>query len=99
MFTVGVTSFISTILTIREASQGEPYFFSLQISLWLWFTVLFGNFAEAIAEGRGKAQAESLRKTKTETLAKKLDNINDEKFKLVPATALWARGAGAGRSW
>src|SRR5580693_855607 len=72
MFTVGVTSVLSTFLTFQAASLGRPYAVSLQIALWLWFTVLFGNFAEAVAEGRGKAQAESLRKTKTETMAKRL---------------------------
>ena len=46
--------------------------FELQIALWLWFTVLFANFAEAMAEARGKAQAEALRKTKTDTVAKRL---------------------------
>ena len=59
MFAVGVCSAISTIITFREAYWGLPFSFSLQISLWLWFTVFFGNFAEAIAEGRGIAIAEA----------------------------------------
>jgi K+-transporting ATPase ATPase B chain len=50
-------------------AQGEPLGFTLQIALWLWFTVLFANFAEAVAEGRGKAQANTLRKTRTQTIA------------------------------
>jgi K+-transporting ATPase ATPase B chain len=88
MFTVGVASAISSLLTFRDASQGHPYFLNLQITLWLWFTVLFGNFAEAVAEGRGKAQADSLRKTKTETLAKKVPNIESTDFKQMPASSL-----------
>lgn len=63
---------------------GQPLFTG-QVALWLWFTVLFANFAEAMAEGRGKAQAESLRKTKTDTLARKLVNGKEER---VPATQL-----------
>ena len=85
MFTVGVTSAAATLITARDATLGEPFIFSLQIALWLWFTVLFGNFAEAVAEGRGKAQADSLRKTKTETMAKKLASIGSVDFKFVPA--------------
>ena len=88
MFTVGVTSVLSTFFTLRDAAAAQPFAISLQISLWLWFTVLFGNFAEAVAEGRGKAQAESLRKTKTDTLAKKIANINTTEFKNVPAADL-----------
>jgi len=88
MFTVGVASAVATLITLRDAALGRPFLFSLQIALWLWFTVLFGNFAEAIAEGRGKAQADSLRKTKTETLAKKLTSLAGVNFKLVPATEL-----------
>ena len=64
---------------------GAGFGFQLQICLWLWFTVLFANFAEAMAEGRGKAQADSLRKTKSETQAKKLVN---SKIELTPASAL-----------
>ncbi|MFM9449501.1 potassium-transporting ATPase subunit B, partial [Streptomyces acidiscabies] len=58
-----------------------------QIILWLWFTVLFANFAEAVAEGRGKAQADSLRKTRTESQAKLLTGAGSE-VKLVPGTSL-----------
>jgi K+-transporting ATPase ATPase B chain len=60
--------------------------FEFQIVLWLWFTVLFANFAEAVAEGRGKAQAESLRRQRTETQAKLLTGAADD-FRLVPAPA------------
>ncbi len=85
MFTVGVCSFAASLLTWRAVSDGKPYSFSLQIALWLWFTVLFGNFAEALAEGRGKAQADTLRKTKTDTLAKKLSSKTATEHQLVPA--------------
>jgi K+-transporting ATPase ATPase B chain len=88
MFTVGVTSAVSTLITVRDAALGKPFGLSLQIALWLWFTVLFGNFAEAIAEGRGKAQADSLRKTKTEAVAKKVANVNATDFTQVSATNL-----------
>jgi K+-transporting ATPase ATPase B chain len=88
MFCVGITSVVSTLIASRDAAFNMPWTFSGQIALWLWFTVLFGNFAEAMAEGRGKAQADSLRKTKTETMAKRLSHIADREFKLVPAEEL-----------
>ncbi|MDX2040201.1 MAG: potassium-transporting ATPase subunit KdpB [Acidobacteriota bacterium] len=73
MFVVEVGSVITTILLLRDLAMGTPGIrFSLQITLWLWFTVLFANFAEAMAEGRGKAQADTLRKSKTETTANRL---------------------------
>src|SRR5678809_1111425 len=73
MFAVEVVAALTTILFIRDIAIGAPNLgFSFQIILWLWFTVLFANFAEAVAEGRGKAQAESLRKTRTESQAKLL---------------------------
>jgi K+-transporting ATPase ATPase B chain len=73
MFVVEVGSVITSLLLVRDALAGKPGFgFDLQITLWLWFTVLFANFAEAMAEGRGKAQAETLRKARSETLAKRL---------------------------
>ncbi len=70
MFVVEVGSVITTVLLIR--SPRNAFGFDLQITLWLWFTVLFANFAEAMAEGRGKAQADTLRKAKTETIANRL---------------------------
>src|SRR5262245_47936813 len=73
MFVVEVVAVLTTVLFIRDIVIGAGnYAFSLQINLWLWFTVLFANFAEAVAEGRGKAQAASLRATKTDVMAKKL---------------------------
>src|SRR6202035_5555021 len=70
MFVVEIGSVITTVLLILHPHQA--FGFNLQITLWLWFTVLFANFAEAMAEGRGKAQAETLRRTKSETLANRL---------------------------
>ena len=73
MFVVEVGSVITTLLLIRDLATGVAGVgFALQITLWLWFTVLFANFAEAMAEGRGKAQADNLRKARTETKARKL---------------------------
>lgn len=87
MFVVEVVAALTTILFIRDVVTGAGNLgFSFQINLWLWFTVLFANFAEAVAEGRGKAQAATLRKTKTETMAKRLANGAD--WTQVPATAL-----------
>src|SRR5215475_3806714 len=72
MFVVEVGSVLTSILLIRNIAKGAPVGFELQITLWLWFTVLFANFAEAMAEGRGKAQADTLRRAKTETVAHRL---------------------------
>src|SRR6516225_4483604 len=73
MFVVEVGSVITTVLLIKDiAKHSSAFGFDLQITAWLWFTVLFANFAEAMAEGRGKAQAETLRRAKSETLANRL---------------------------
>ena len=73
MFVVEIGSLITTIYTIRDVALGHHTLrFDLQITLWLWFTVLFANFAEAMAEGRGKAQADALRKAKSNTVAVRL---------------------------
>jgi K+-transporting ATPase ATPase B chain len=75
MFVVEVGAALTTVLVIRDWRAAAPDLgFTFQITLWLWFTVLFANFAEAMAEGRGKAQADTLRKTKTETVAHRLMN-------------------------
>jgi len=71
MFVTEVGALITTVL-IFTGSQGEPISFLVQITLWLWFTVVFANFAEAMAEGRGKAQADTLRKTRTQTYANRI---------------------------
>jgi K+-transporting ATPase ATPase B chain len=73
MFVVEVGSVVTSILLLKETVRHQPIGFDLQITLWLWFTVLFANFAEAIAEGRGKAQADTLRQAKGETIAHRLD--------------------------
>jgi K+-transporting ATPase ATPase B chain len=73
MFVTEVGAAITTVLMFT-GNQGAPFGFLLQITLWLWFTVLFANFAEAMAEGRGKAQADSLRKARTQTFANRLKN-------------------------
>ena len=91
MFVVYVGSVLTTILWFQAASgQGEaPSGFILAIALWLWFTVLFANFAEALAEGRSKAQAESLRELKREAWAKKLYEPRfDAKWQMVQANDL-----------
>jgi K+-transporting ATPase ATPase B chain len=73
MFVVEIGSVVTSVLLVRDALAGKAGFgFDLQITLWLWFTVLFANFAEAMAEGRGKAQAETLRKARSETMANRL---------------------------
>jgi K+-transporting ATPase ATPase B chain len=69
MFVVEVGSVVTTVLLFRSSTS---FGFNLQITLWLWFTVLFANFAEAMAEGRGKAQADALRKARAETVANRL---------------------------
>src|SRR5215468_10276093 len=69
MFVVEIGSVITTVLLFKG---GEAFKFNLQITLWLWFTVLFANFAEAMAEGRGKAQADTLRRARSETMANRL---------------------------
>src|SRR6202047_3285367 len=87
MFVVEVGSAVTTVLLILERMQGQPGFrFNLQITLWLWFTVLFANFAEAMAERRGKAQADALRRAKAETMANRL--LPDGKTETVPGSKL-----------
>jgi K+-transporting ATPase ATPase B chain len=86
MFVVEVGSVITTILLILRPH--EAFKFNLQITLWLWFTVLFANFAEAMAEGRGKAQADTLRQARSETIANRL--TADGKVEKVPSSALRA---------
>jgi K+-transporting ATPase ATPase B chain len=89
MFVVAAVSTLTTILFLRDlVTGGGNLAFSFQINLWLWFTVLFANFAEAVAEGRGKAQADSLRKARTETQAKLLTANNGTGYRMVPGTSL-----------
>jgi potassium-transporting ATPase ATP-binding subunit len=86
MFVVEIVATLTTILFLRDVITGGAHLlFSFQINLWLWVTLLFANFAEAVAEGRGKAQAATLRKTRSETGAKLLEKCT---WREVPATAL-----------
>ena len=80
MFVVEVVAALTTVIFLRNLLMGggESLGFTFQIILWLWFTVLFANFAEAVAEGRGKAQAELLKKTRTESQAKLLDGARQD---------------------
>jgi potassium-transporting ATPase ATP-binding subunit len=87
MFVVEIGSVLTTIRFIRDAATGSSGLgFEFQITFWLWLTVLFANFAEAMAEGRGKAQADALRRAKTETVANR--ERTDGTYDVVPAPAL-----------
>ncbi len=99
MFVVEVGSALTTLLIVRDLVHGHTadLRFTLQVTLWLWFTVLFANFAEAMAEGRGKAQADTLRRAKTETVAQRIfagswgaeePGIEGVRTEAVPGTAL-----------
>ncbi len=89
MFVVEVVAALTTVIFVRDlATGGADPWFTLQIIVWLWFTVLFANFAEAVAEGRGKAQADSLRRTRTETQAKLLGDGDRTTYLMVPGTSL-----------
>ena len=89
MFVLEVVTALTTVILMRDlVTGGENIGFEIQIVLWLWFTVLFANFAEAIAEGRGKAQAAALRRQRTETQAKLLAGPGGSGHKLVPSTSL-----------
>src|SRR5712672_3326015 len=72
MFLVEVGAVLTTILLIPGLSKHVDYLFQIQITLWLWATVLFANLAEAVAEGRGKAQADTLRRARTTTMARRV---------------------------
>jgi potassium-transporting ATPase ATP-binding subunit len=86
MFVVEIGSVITTVLLFKG---GAAFKFNLQITLWLWFTVLFANFAEAMAEGRGKAQADTLRKARSETIANRILD-GDLQIEHVPSSKLKA---------
>jgi potassium-transporting ATPase ATP-binding subunit len=89
MFVLEVVTALTTVILIRDlVTDSENLVFEFQIVLWLWFTVLFANFAEAIAEGRGKAQADSLRRQRTETQAKLLMGPGKRGHKAIPSTSL-----------
>ncbi|HKU54636.1 MAG TPA: potassium-transporting ATPase subunit KdpB [Rhizomicrobium sp.] len=89
MFVVEITATLTTFLFIRDWQHGHHGLgFSFQINLWLWFTVLFANFAEAVAEGRGKAQADTLRRTRSDTVAKLLADQGAKLYSKKPAQLL-----------
>jgi K+-transporting ATPase ATPase B chain len=91
MFVVEIGSVLTSLIFVRDllhrASAGAPLWFTGAVTIWLWFTVVFANFAEAVAEGRGKAQADTLRKMRKETTARKLKGIRGEEF-VVPSSSL-----------
>jgi K+-transporting ATPase ATPase B chain len=91
MFALEVVTILTSILLVRDILTSRPISFELQIVIWLWFTVLFANLAEAVAEGRGKAQADALRSTRTQTRARRLLMPDDrELFEGVSADELEA---------
>src|SRR5499427_120038 len=90
MFVVEIVSLVTTILVIRDAIAGASILFSAQITFWLWFTVVFANFAEAVAEGRGKAQADNLRRMRTQTQGKLLANTSTRDYRRISALDLKA---------
>jgi K+-transporting ATPase ATPase B chain len=90
MFVVEIGSVLTTLILLRDlvapTPGAQPLWFTASVSLWLWFTVIFANFAEAVAEGRGKAQAATLRKMRQETTARRL--VNGKREERVPASSL-----------
>ena len=89
MFVLEVVTALTTVILAHDLVTGGQHIgFEFQIILWLWFTVLFANFAEAVAEGRGKAQADALRKTRTETQAKLLSGVVRSNYTTVSGTSL-----------
>jgi potassium-transporting ATPase ATP-binding subunit len=89
MFVVEIVATLTTVIFLRELlTGGGSLGFTAQIIFWLWLTVLFANFAEAVAEGRGKAQAATLRKARTETQAKRLVSLSGTRYDMVAAPQL-----------
>jgi K+-transporting ATPase ATPase B chain len=76
MLAVEIGALLTVLISAADIIQGRPYKFDVQISIWLWITILFANFAEALAEGRGRAQAETLRTARSEAKARKLISEN-----------------------
>ena len=89
MFVVEIVATLTTIIFVRDLVTGGAHLgFTFQIILWLWITVLFANFAEAVAEGRGKAQAATLRRARTETMAKLVSSPTATAYREIPASEL-----------
>lgn len=86
MFVVEIVTIITTLIVLGDIIAGKKILFDLQISLWLWFTIIFANFAEALAEGQGRAQAESLKKNRGEAVAQRL--LGDGGIEKIPAIKL-----------
>ncbi len=86
MFMVELVTVVTSVIVIGDIIAGRPVLFDLQIALWLWFTIIFANFAEALAEGQGRAQAESLKKNRSESTAKRL--LPDGKTEVISALKL-----------
>jgi K+-transporting ATPase ATPase B chain len=91
IFVTEIVAALTSFIGIEAIVKGTPYAFAIAVAVWLWLTVLFATFAEAVAEGRGRARAESLRRARTDTMAKKLVNPKDRAiFKPTPAPDLRA---------
>lgn len=92
MLVVEIGSVITTVITVLNIIQGQPFGFNLNITIWLWFTVLFSNFAESVAESRGKAQTEALKSTRSKTMALKISGkataANPGEMEEIPALNL-----------
>jgi K+-transporting ATPase ATPase B chain len=89
MFVVEIVTILTTVLYLRDLVMGvKSLSFAFQINFWLWLTLLFANFAEAVAEGRGKAQAASLRKARTETRAKRIASLDAVTYNEIAAPDL-----------
>src|SRR5262247_3992367 len=90
MFVVEIGSVITTLIWLRDliapVQGSQPLWFTFNVAFWLWFTVVFANFAEAVAEGRGKAQAAFLRRMRQETTARR--QVNGRRVESVPASSL-----------
>jgi K+-transporting ATPase ATPase B chain len=90
MFVVEIGALLTTLIWLRDlfapTAGSQPLWFTFNVSFWLWFTVVFANFAESVAEGRGKAQAAYLRRMRKETTARRL--VNSQRQEVVPASAL-----------
>ena len=94
-------SILVTVLGVRDLVTGQPLAFPIAIAVWLWLTVLFATFAEAVAEGRGRARAESLRRARSDTMAKVLLRPDDRALfepiavlaRCKSATWCWSRPA------
>jgi K+-transporting ATPase ATPase B chain len=86
MFVVEITAVVTTVITVFDIFNAGNTYLDAQISIWLWFTILFATFSEALAEGRGRAQAESLRRARSDAMANML--LDDGRVERVSATKL-----------